>query len=77
MKISEEVISEYIKNEKFTNTTDIMESIKSMFADVLNEVLQCEMNGQLGHDKHERTESVDEKKNYCNGYTKRKMKTQL
>lgn len=67
MKIPKEVIREYVKNEKFTNTNDIMESIKSMFADVLNEVLQCEMDEQLGYDKHERTESGEEKKNYRKG----------
>ena len=39
MKMPKELIKEYVKSEKFTNTTDIMESIKSMFADVLNEVL--------------------------------------
>ena len=44
MKIPKELIKEYVKKEKFTNTTDIMESIKSMFADVRNEVLQCEMD---------------------------------
>ena len=49
MKIPKELIKEYVKSEKFTNTTDIMESIKSMFVDVLNEVLQCEMDEQLGY----------------------------
>lgn len=44
MKIPTKVIREYVKNEKFTNTNDIMESIKSTFTDVLNEVLQCEMD---------------------------------
>ena len=63
MKIPKELIKEYVKSENFTNTTDIMESIKSMFADVLNEVLQCEMDEQLGYDKHARTESGEEKKN--------------
>ena len=71
MKIPKEIIKEYVKSENFTNTTDIMESIKSMFSDVLNEVLQCEMDEQLGYDKHERTESDDSKKNYRNGSTKR------
>ena len=66
MKIPKELIKEYVKSEKFTNTTDIMESIKSMFADVLNEVLQCEMDEQLGYDKHERTESGEEKKQVKN-----------
>ena len=54
-----------------------MDSIESIFADVVNEVLQCEMDEQLGYDKHERTESDDSKKNYRNRFTKRKMKTQL
>lgn len=48
MKIPKDVIREYVKNQKFTNTTDIMERIKSMFADVLNQVLQCKMDEQLG-----------------------------
>lgn len=76
MKIPKEIIRDYVKNESFTNTTEIMDSIKSMFADVLNEVLQCELDEKLGFDKHERT---DEKgaKNYRNGSTKRKLKTQL
>ncbi len=77
MKIPKEVIKEYVKSEKFTNTADIMESIKSMFADVLNEVLQCELDEQLGYEKHERTDPGSEKKNYRNGSTKRRMKTQL
>jgi transposase-like protein len=77
MKIPKELIKEYVKSENFTNTTDIMESIKTMFADVLNEVLQCELDEQLGYDKHTRTESNEEKKNYRNGSTKRKLKTQL
>ena len=42
MKIPKELIKEYVKSENFTNTTDIMESIKSMFADVLNEVCKCQ-----------------------------------
>ena len=45
-------IKEYVKSKKFTNTADITERIKSMFADVLNEVLQCELDEQLGYEKH-------------------------
>ena len=48
MKLPKELIKEYVKSEKFTSTTDIMDSIRSMFADVLNEVLQCELDEQLG-----------------------------
>lgn len=76
MKIPKEIIKDYVKNEQFKSTGDIMESIKSMFTDVLNEVLQCEIDESLGYDKHERVET-EEPRNYRNGVTKRKIKTQL
>lgn len=76
MKIPKELIKEFVKSEDFKSTGDIMESIKSMFADVMNEVLQCEIDEKLGYDRHERTES-NEDKNYRNGSTKRKIKTEL
>jgi len=56
MKIPKEVIRELIKSEEFKNTGDIMESIKAMFADVMNEILQCEIEEKLGYKKHERAE---------------------
>jgi len=76
MRMPKEIIKELVRTEKFTSTNDIMETIKGMFADVLEETLQCEMDEKLGYDKHERVESGEEK-NYRNGSTKRKMKTQL
>jgi len=76
MKIPKEMIKELVKSEEFKNTGDIMESIKSMFAEVMNEVLQCEIEEKLGYDKHERI-NADEPRNYRNGVTKRKIKTQL
>lgn len=52
-----------------------METIKEMFSDILEEVLQCEMDEQLGYEKHQRRS--DEPSNYRNGSTKRKLKTQF
>jgi len=76
MKIPREVIKELIKSESFKSTGDIMETVKNMFAEVLEETLQCEIDEKLGYDKHERLET-SENKNYRNGSTKRKLKTQL
>ncbi|MDO5399127.1 MAG: hypothetical protein Q4G33_14510 [bacterium] len=45
-----------------------MENIKSMFSDVLNEVLQCELDEQLGYDKHEPTESGENKNNIITSF---------
>lgn len=50
--------------------------MKGMFADVLEQTLQAEMDQHLGYDHAERT-SCDGKKNCRNGTVKWTMKTQL
>ncbi len=75
MKLPKELIKEIVKEEKFTSTTQIMDTIKEMFSDILEEVLQCEIEEQLGYEKHQRRS--DEPGNYRNGSTKRKLKTQF
>lgn len=39
MKAPKELIKELVKTEQFKTTGEIMETIKGLFADVLNEVL--------------------------------------
>lgn len=75
MKISKGLIKEFVKEEKFTNTSQIMDAIKNLFSSALEEVLQCELDEKLGYDKHQRRD--DEPQNYRNGSTKRKLKTQV
>ncbi|WP_462412319.1 IS256 family transposase [Neobacillus sp. Marseille-QA0830] len=75
MKIPKELIKEIIKEQKFTSTNQIMDTIKEMFAVILEEVLQCEIEEQLGYEKHQRR--GNEPNNYRNGSTKRKLKTQF
>ena len=74
--ISTKQIKDLVNEQKFTSTQDIMECMKGMFADVLEQTLQAEMDQHLGYDHSERT-SCEGKKNYCNGTVKRTMKTQL
>jgi putative transposase len=75
MKLPKELIKEIVKEQQFTSTNQIMEAIKEMFSDILEEVLQCEIDEQLGYEKHQRR--GDEPSNYRNGSTKRKLKTQF
>ena len=74
--ISTKQIKDLVNEQKFTSTQDIMECMKGMFADVLEQTLQAEMDLHLGYDRAERT-SCEGKKNYRNGTVKRTMKTQL
>jgi transposase-like protein len=57
-----------------------MKEIKDMFRDVLQEVMEAELETELGYEKHERMSKNDEgkeSKNYRNGYSKKTVKTQL
>ena len=53
-----------------------MNCMKNMFADVLEQTLQAEMDQHHGYEHAERRND-DAKKNYRNGSVKRTMKTQL
>lgn len=74
--ISTKHIKDLVNEQTFTSTQDIMQCMKGMFADVLEQTLQAEMDQHLGYDHAERR-SENGKKNYRNGTVKRTMKTQL
>lgn len=74
--ISTQQIKDLINEQKFTSTQEIMDCMKGMFADVLEQTLQAEMDQHLGYEHAERRND-DAKKNYRNGTVKRTMKTQL
>lgn len=79
-KEPKELLKEYVESQDFTSTTQVMESMKELFRDVLQQVMDGELEAQLGYAKSQRTDSGDEKsmsKNYRNGYSKKKVKTQL
>ncbi|CQR72551.1 Transposase, Mutator family [Sporomusa ovata DSM 2662] len=78
--IPKEAIKELIKEQKFNNTTEVMNAIKDMFRDVLQEIMEAELETELGYVKQERRSDDVESgvsKNYRNGYSKKKVKTQL
>ena len=77
--IPKEVIKDLIREQNFTNTTEVMNAIKEMFRDVLEEIMEAELDSELGYEKQERRldENNNPPKNYRNGYSKKKVKTQL
>ena len=79
-KTSKELLKDFVSSQHFTSTTDIMNSMKELFSDVLQTVMEAELEDKLGYEKSERVSSNDEKtasKNYRNGYSKKTVKTQL
>ena len=79
-KVPAELMKEYVNSQKFTSTTEIMEAMKAMFGDVLQQVMEAELDTKLGYEKSQSTENEDESglsKNYRNGHSKKTVKTQL
>ena len=52
--IPKETIRDLIREQNFGSTTEIMEAIKDMFRDVLQEVMEAELDNELGYDKQVR-----------------------
>ncbi|MFA9379190.1 MAG: transposase, partial [Lachnotalea sp.] len=73
--LSKEVLREYIQDQKFTSTDDVLNSLKELFKEVLQESLEAEMDTYLGYDKYEISEKETE--NSRNGYSKKKVKSEL
>ena len=70
----------FVNSQDFTSTTEIMNSMKELFSDVLQQVMEAELEEKLGYEKSERiVENVESGhvKNYRNGYSKKTVKTQL
>ena len=73
--MSKELLREYIKEQNFTNANEILNALKDMFRDVLQESLEAEMDEALGYGKYDSSsKSVD---NSRNGYSKKTVKTEL
>ncbi len=73
--MSKELLREYIKEQNFSNPDDILNALKEMFRDVLQESLEAEMDEALGYGKYDVTGKTND--NSRNGYSKKTIKTEL
>ena len=44
----------YVDSQKFNSTTEIMDAMKEMFRDVLQQVMESELDTELGYEKSQR-----------------------
>ena len=47
---------------------DIQDALKDLLAGTIKEMMEAEMDNHLGYEKSERTDSLDEVRDYRNGY---------
>ncbi len=75
-----ELMKQYVDSQKFTSTTEIMQAMKDLFRDAIQQVMESELDVELGYEKSERISDFENdnlSKNYRNGYSKKTVKTQL
>ena len=74
-----ELLKSYVNSQKFTSTTEVMGAMKDMFRDVIQQVMESELDEELGYEKSERVSKTDDasmSKNYRNGHFKKTVKAQ-
>lgn len=73
--VSKEILRHYVNENHFSSTSDVLEGIKDLFKDVLQEALEAEMDTALGYAKHD----ISEKQvtNSRNGHSKKTSKTAM
>lgn len=74
-KVSKELLRNYIKEQNFKSSNDVLTAMKEMFADVLQEALEAEMDTHLGYNRYEISEKSTD--NSRNGYSKKIVKSEL
>jgi len=73
--LSKDVLRNYIKDQNFTDATEVLVAMKEMFREVLQEALESEMDTTLGYDKYDVSgKQID---NSRNGYSKKTVKSEL
>ena len=69
------VIASLIEMYDIETAKDLQEALKDLMGGTIQEMLESELEADLGHEKHERTEAP--KKNYRNGHKPKTLKTTM
>ena len=74
-KNGKELLRKYVREQKFDNADQVLEAMKGMFQDVLQEVLEAEMDENLGYAKSSKEGSNTG--NSRNGYYDKTVRSEL
>lgn len=72
-EISKEFLRNYVKEQNFSNSTEVLTALKSLFKDVLQEALAAELDDMLGYEKN----AINSSNNSRNGYSKKTINSEL
>ena len=69
------IIGQLIEEYEIKDGKDLQEALKDLLGGTIQEMLETELDEELGYTKSERTESP--KRNYRNGYKAKRVKTSM
>lgn len=69
------IIAGLLEEYEIKTATDIQNALKDLLGGTLQEMLESELDEELGYEKHEKTEVA--KENYRNGYKSKKLKSTM
>ena len=68
----QELLKQYVQSQHFTSTAEIMAAMKEMFRDVIQQVMEVEMDEELGRrERGQRAVGNVTAPNYRNGYSQK------
>ena len=71
----QELLRQYVQSQHFTSTADIMAAMKELFRDVIQQVMEVEMDEELGRERCQRANGETTSPNYRNGYSQKTVST--
>lgn len=76
-EISKELLRNYVKEQNFTNANEVLNALKGLFKDVLQEALDAELDEALGYRKNDISSKNSNINNSRNGYSKKTINSEL
>ncbi|MGF9917141.1 transposase, partial [Paenibacillus ehimensis] len=67
--LSKQELRQFVKEHNFQSAEDIQRTLKELFADVLQEALEAELDTHLGYERHDVKNK--QTRNSRNGYSKK------
>lgn len=56
--VSQDLLKQFVQSQQFTSTADIMQAMKEMFRDVIQQVMEVEMDEELGRERCQRASTA-------------------
>ena len=76
--VPQDLLKEYVQSQHFTSTSEVMQAMKELFRDVIQQIMEVEMDEEHGRERCQRSDAEENTpRNDRNGYSKKTVKTQL